>query len=417
MSRLAYPTHHSSLITRGRKAVLRVSGKTLRFTESVIREMTRLYMHYAAGHGVNLAQGMPDFPAPQEVKDAACAAIQADLNQYAITWGSKRLRDAIAAKTRRFAGLEIDPEREITVACGSTEAMLSTLLALVDPGDEVIVMSPFYENYWPDAVLAGAVPRFVTMHEPDWHLDPDELRAAFNNRTRAIVVNTPNNPTGKVFNRAELQLIADLCQQWNVVAVTDEIYEHMVYEGEHIPLATLPGMRERTVTISGVSKTYSITGWRIGYAIACPELTAAIRKVHDFATVGAPAPLQEGAAVALSLPDSYYTQLCAEYRARRDLIVAGLDRLGFRCFKPAGAYYVMADHTAFGYDDDVAFAQYLVREVGVAVVPGSSFYIDPAQGRNKIRFCFPKRTETLRRALDLLGTVHVRDMAPAQRHA
>jgi aspartate/methionine/tyrosine aminotransferase len=380
----------------------RTSDRASRFTESVIREMTRLFLVHQGERGVNLAQGFPDFPAPTELKEAAKAAIDADVNQYAITWGARQLREAIAAKTERWAGVEIDPEREVCVCCGATEAMAATMLALVNPGDEVVVFSPYYENYWPDAVLAGATPRFVTLREPDWSIDEAELRAAFGPRTRAIVVNTPNNPTGKVFTREELGLIAELCQRHDAVAITDEIYEHMVYEGEHVRLATLPGMRERTVTINGVSKTYSVTGWRIGWTIAAPELTNAIRKVHDFLTVGAPAPLQAAAAVALALPESYYESLLAGYRERRDVMLDVLRRVGFEPFVPRGAYYVMTDIRASGWDDDVAFARHLVQDVGVAVVPGSSFYQDPSLGRTKVRFCFAKKRETLERAGELL---------------
>jgi aspartate/methionine/tyrosine aminotransferase len=381
----------------------RASDRAGRFTESVIREMTRLFLVHQGERGVNLAQGFPDFPAPAELKEAAKAAIDADVNQYAITWGAKQLREAIAAKTRRWAGIEVDPERELCVCCGATEAMAATMLALVNPGDEVIVFSPYYENYWPDAVLAGATPRFVTLREPAWSIDEAELRAAFGPRTRAIVVNTPNNPTGKVFSRAELGLIAELCQHWDAVAITDEIYEHMVYEGEHVRLATLPGMRERTVTINGVSKTYSVTGWRIGWTIAPPELTDPIRKVHDFLTVGAPAPLQAAATVALALPDQYYAALLNGYRERRDVMLDVLRRVGFEPLVPQGAYYVMTDIAPFGWDDDVAFARHLVEEVGVAVVPGSSFYPGAALGRTKVRFCFAKKRETLERAGELLG--------------
>jgi aspartate/methionine/tyrosine aminotransferase len=384
------------------------AARTARFTESVIREMTRLCLLYQGDRGVNLAQGFPDFPAPTELKEAAKAAIDADLNQYAVTWGTRPLREAIATKTKRWAGIDVDPEREVCVSCGATEAMAATMLALVDPGDEVVVFSPYYENYWPDAVLAGAEPRFVTMREPDWSVDEQELRAAFGPRTRAIVINTPNNPTGKVFTHAELSLIAELCQQWDVVAITDEIYEHLVYEGEHVRLATLPGMRDRTVTINGVSKTYSVTGWRIGYTIAAPPLTDAIRKVHDFLTVGAPAPLQAGATVALGLPDEYYARLLEGYRERRDLMLEILRGVGFEPIVPRGAYYVMTDIQRFTDDDDVTFARHLVKDVGVAVVPGSSFYHDPSGGRSKIRFCFAKKRETLERAGQLLAGLRPR---------
>ncbi|MHB8619978.1 MAG: pyridoxal phosphate-dependent aminotransferase [Chloroflexota bacterium] len=388
--------------------MLRISHKASSFTESVIREMTRQIMHYHAEDGVNLAQGFPDFAAPAEVKAAACQAIEADFNQYAITWGQPALRQAIARKTAASWGRPVDPEREITVCCGATEAMLASIMAAIDPGDEVVCFSPFYENYGPDCILSGAVPRFVTLREPDWSFDPDELAAAFTSRTRGIIVNTPHNPTGKVYSREELRVIADLCVKWDVLALTDEIYEHLVYEGEHVSLATMPGMAERTVTISGLSKTFSITGWRVGYAIAPPELTSAIRKVHDFMTVGAAAPLQMAAAAALSLPTSYYAELLAGYRERRDYFLPVLRQAGFRVFDPAGAYYVMADIRGLGYDDDLELAHHLVKDVGIATVPGSSFYHDPALGRTKIRFAFPKKMETLRRAAELLHTIRAK---------
>jgi aspartate/methionine/tyrosine aminotransferase len=383
-----------------------VSKRSLRFTESVIREMTRLCQQY---DGVNLAQGFPDFPAPLAIKQAAAAAVEADVNQYAITWGAKRLRQAIVAKTRAFTSLEYAPEAEVTVCCGSTECMAATLLALVDPGDEVIVFEPFYENYGPDAILCDAVPRFVRLREPDWSYDPAELEAAFTNKTRAIVVNTPNNPTGKVFSRAELSHIAALCRKWNVVAVTDEIYEHILYDGaEHVTMASLEGMRERTVTISGASKTYSVTGWRIGWCLAPPELSNAIRKVHDFLTVGAPAPLQEAAATALELPVSYYRDLAERYRERREYLVPALENAGFATFKPRGAYYVMTDISGFGSPDDVTFARHLVSEIGVAAVPGSSFYSDPQAGRQRLRFHFARRRETLEAAVERLSRLRSR---------
>ena len=386
-----------------------VSHRSTLFSESVIREMTRLCQRHG---GVNLAQGFPDFAAPEAIKDEAARAVRADINQYAITWGAKRLRDALVAKTERFTGLRYDPETEVTVCCGSTECMIATLLALVNPGEEVIVFEPFYENYGPDAILCGATPRFVQLREPDWSYDPVELERAFSDRTKAIVINTPNNPTGKVFTRAELNHIASLCRKWDVVAVTDEIYEHILYDGaEHIPLATLEGMRERTVTISGVSKTYSVTGWRIGYCLSAPALTSAIRKVHDFLTVGAPAPLQEAAAVALASTDEYYRGLADGYRARRDFLVPALEAAGFKTFAPRGAYYVMTDISAFGFPDDVAFARHLVADGGVAAVPGSSFYSDPAAGGQRLRFHFARRRETLEAAAERLSRVRVR--APA----
>jgi aminotransferase len=379
---------------------MHISEKAKKFSESVIREMTRHALRHDA---VNLAQGFPDFPCPAELKDAACRAIQADVNQYAITWGAKAFRDALAEKTRRFTGLDFDPEAEITVTCGSTEAMISTLLALVDPGDEVIVFEPFYENYGPDAILCGATPRFVAL-TPDpatgfWTFDRKELSEAFGPKTRAIVINTPNNPTGKVFTREELSFIADLCQKHDVVAVTDEIYEHILYDGAtHVSLASLPGMRERTVTVNGLSKTYSVTGWRIGYALASPELTAAIRKVHDFLTVGAAAPLQAAGVAAFGFPDEYYARLAKMYKNKRDPFLPVLNELKFSCYQPEGAYYVMADTTAFGFSDDTEFALHLVEKARVAVVPGSSFFSSPVGGKNFVRFCFCKQDKTLEEA-------------------
>ena len=371
----------------------RTARRTWGFTESVIREMTRLCNQH---DGVNLAQGFPDFPCPAPLKEAACQAVQDDINQYAITWGAKPLRDALAAKMNSNYGLSFDPETEMTVTCGSTEAMISTLLAIVNPGEEVIIFEPFYENYGPDAILSGAKPRFVRLHEPDWSLDPAELAAAFNDRTRAVIVNSPHNPTGKVFRREELGWIADLCRKHNALCVTDEIYEHIVYEGaEHVPMASLEGMRERTVTISGISKTYAVTGWRVGWCLAPEDLSIAIRKVHDFLTVGAPAPLQSSAALALGFEDRYYKELAESYRDRRDRLVPALQEAGFRTFAPSGAYYVMTDISGFGYPDDIAFARELIEKAGVAAVPGSSFYHQPASGRQRLRFHFARRPETL----------------------
>jgi aminotransferase len=297
----------------------------------------------------------------------------------------------------------IDPETQITVTCGATEGMIAAMLGLLDPGDEVIVFEPFYENYGPDAILSGAVPRYVTLHEPDWSIDPDELRAAVTPRTKAIVVNTPHNPTGKVFRRDELELIADLCREHDLIALTDDIYEHIVYEGEHIPLITLPGMAERTVAINSLSKTYSVTGWRVGWAIASPELSVGIRRVHDFLTVGAAAPLQQAAVVALAFPDAYYDALAAAYRERRDALLPALTAAGFRIHEPAGAYYVMTDIRDLTTDDDVTFARRLIAEAGVSGVPGSSFFSRPELGATKIRFAFPKRLETLAAAAERLS--------------
>ncbi len=382
-----------------------ISLKASSFTESVIREMTR---HAMAHDAVNLAQGFPDFACPPELKEAAKAAIDADVNQYAITWGARDFRHAIAAKTTRFyPSWDVDPESELTVTCGATEGMMAAMLAILNPGDEVVVFEPFYENYGPDAILSGAVPRYVTLHEPDWRIDPDELRAAFGPRTRGIVVNTPHNPTGKVFTRDELGLIAELCIEHDAVAFTDDIYEHIRYAGEHVPLATLPGMRERTVAINSLSKTYSVTGWRVGWVTAPAHLTAGIRKVHDFLTVGAAAPLQAAGTVAMSLPDTYYRGLADAYGERRDLLVEALAAAGFRASVPDGAYYVMTDIAALTDEADVAFARRLVVDPGVAAVPGSSFYSRPELGRTKLRFAFPKRPETLTAAAERL-----RQLAP-----
>jgi aspartate/methionine/tyrosine aminotransferase len=374
-----------------------ISKRVQGFTESVIREMTRVSAQYG---GVNLAQGFPNFPPPRELVEAAHRALDGDFHQYAITWGARNLREAIAAKFERFYGTRVDPERQVTVCCGSTEAMLSTLLAVLDPGDEIIIFEPFYENYGPGSIISGAKPVFVPLEPPDLSFDPDRLARAFTPRTRAIIFNTPNNPTGKVFTRRELEIIAELCQRHDVVAITDEIYEHMVYDGyQHIPIATLPGMWDRTVTISGVSKSYSVTGWRIGYTISSPELADGIRRAHDFVTVGAPAPLQEAAVTALNLPMAYYDTLRETYQARRDLLRGLLDKAGFKTFEPRGAYYILTECAHFleryGLPDDTAFAMYLIKEVGVATVPGSSFYAHPELGRTKIRFCFPKTDDVL----------------------
>ena len=382
----------------------RISRKAESFTESVIREMNRV----AVAHGaLSLAQGFPDFACPPELKTAVAEAVDADINQYAITWGSKPLRDAIAESTpRHFPGFgEIDPEAQVTVTCGATEAMIAAMLGLLDPGDEVVIFEPYYENYGPDAILSGAVPRYVTLHEPDWSIDPDELRRAFGPRTRGLVLNSPHNPTGKVFSREELELIASLCIEHDVIAFTDDIYEHLVYDGEHIPLATLPGMADRTVSIHSMSKTYSVTGWRIGWTIASPELSVGIRRVHDFLTVGAAAPLQQAAVTALCFPDQYYDDLVEGYRERRDVLVPALRAAGFEVHEPRGAYYVMTDIRALALpgESDVTFAHRLIREPGVAAVPGSSFFSQPELGRTKLRFAFPKRIETLEAAAERLA--------------
>jgi len=393
-----------------------ISAKAEQFTESVIREMTRLALKHNA---VNLSQGFPDFPAPDSVKEAARQAISDDVNQYAITWGAKNLRDSIVEKFDRTQGIRIDPEREITICCGSTEAMMSAMLAIINPGDEIVVFEPFYENYGPDAILSGASPRFVKMKPPtdensEWTFDFDELAAAFGPHTKAIILNTPNNPTGKVFTRKELEFIRDLCIKWNAYCVTDEIYEHILYDGtEHVTMARLDGMRERTIVINGMSKTYSVTGWRVGWAIAPPETTQAIRKVHDFLTVGAAAPLQQAGAIALRSPQAYYDGLAATYAKKRERLLKILSSAGFTVFKPRGAYYIMTDISRFQFpandprfaaeSKDVAFAKYLVQEIGVACVPGSSFYNDAQDGASQVRFTFCKKEETLAAAEERLS--------------
>ncbi len=375
---------------------IRTSSRTVGFTESVIREMTRLAMEHDA---INLAQGFPDFAAPEDVKAAARRAIDLDLNQYPITWGELELREAIAAKYERTYGMAVDPERQVCVTCGSTEAMISSILGILDPGDEVVIFEPYYENYGPDTILAGAVPRYVTLHPPDWTFDQGELRTAFGERTRGIIINTPNNPTGKVFSREELELVAELCGRWGVVAFTDEIYEHITYDGAvHVPPATIPGLEDRTVTISALSKTYAVTGWRVGWAVAPPELVDGIRKVHDFLTVGAPTPLQHAGVTALGLPEAYYEQTAREYAERRALMMEILGVTGFEASPPRGAYYVMAGIGHLGLGSDVDVAEHMVQHVGVAVVPGSSFFSEPEPGRDVVRFSFCKRLETLREA-------------------
>ena len=392
----------------------RISSKAASFTESVIREMTREAMKYGA---VNLGQGFPDFAAPDDIKQKAIEAIAADHNQYAITWGVKAFRDAIAKKTNWFLGMDLDPETEITVTCGSTEGMIAAMMATVDPGEEVVVFEPFYENYAPDAILSDATPRHVPLYrtENGFVFDGEELRAAFNEKTKGIIICNPNNPTGKVFTRDELEFIADLCKEFDALCFTDEIYEHIVYDRnadtpvrinagrEHLSMANIEGMRERTVVVNSLSKTYSVTGWRVGYCIAPPDITSAIRKVHDFLTVGAANPLQHAGAYAMSLPPSYYEDLQREYQKKRDFIIPVLQNAGFKCDLPEGAYYVMCDISDFGFANDVEFTKHLIREIGVAVVPGSSFYHDPAMGAQMVRFCFCKKDDTLEAAAERLS--------------
>ncbi|MEQ1642698.1 MAG: aminotransferase class I/II-fold pyridoxal phosphate-dependent enzyme [Pyrinomonadaceae bacterium] len=386
----------------------RISRKALSFTESVIREMSREAVKYGA---VNLGQGFPDWPAPEDIKQKAVEAILDDHNQYAVTWGVKSFRDAIAEKTMWFLGLDLDPEAEITVTCGSTEGMIAAMMATVDPTEEVIVFEPFYENYAPDAILTDATPRHVPLYrtENGFVFDREELRAAFNEKTKAIIICNPNNPTGKVYTKDELEFIADLCKEFDVLCFTDEIYEHIIYSGHadddpatHVCMANIDGMRERTVVVNSLSKTYSVTGWRVGYCIAPPDITSAIRKVHDFLTVGAANPLQHAGAYAMSLPPSYYDELQLEYQRKRDFIIPELQNAGFKCDTPAGAYYVMCDVSDFGFANDIKFTKHLIREIGVAVVPGSSFYRDNSAGSQMVRFCFCKKDETLEAAVDRL---------------
>jgi aspartate/methionine/tyrosine aminotransferase len=391
-----------------------LSAKAEQFTESVIREMTRLAMKHDA---VNLSQGFPDFAAPEEIKEAARKAIADDINQYAITWGAKPLRDAVVEKFALTQGVKYDPEREITVCCGSTEAMMSAMMAVINPGDEIVVFEPFYENYGPDAILSGASPRFVKLRPPDWSFDEKELSAAFGPHTKAIILNTPNNPTGKVFTRAELEFIRDLCVRWNAYCITDEIYEHILYDGaKHISMAAIDGMRDHTIVINGLSKTFSVTGWRVGWVLASPGPTQPIRKVHDFLTVGAAAPLQQAGSIALHFSQSYYDRLAASYTAKRERILKILTAAGFTVFKPRGAYYVMTDISRFADPDpvqfpadtkDVRFAKYLVEKIGVAVVPGSSFYNDARDGASQVRFTFCKKEETLAAAEGRLSKLHI----------
>ncbi len=380
------------------------SRRISRFTESVIREMTRLAVRHGA---INLAQGFPDFPAPEALKRAAAEAIAADVNQYAITWGAKPFRDAIAGKYRRTYGLEFDPEREITVCCGATEGMIASLLAVLNPGDEVVMFEPFYENYGPDTQLCGAESRYVTLHPPDWSFDPDELRRAFTPRTKAIILNSPNNPTGKVFTRAELEMVASLCQEFDALAITDEIYEHIVYDGAvHVPIVSLPGMRERSILVNSMSKTYSVTGWRVGWVLAAPDLTDSIRKVHDFLTVGAAAPLQQAGVTALNFEDAYYHDLAREYATKRAHIIETLTAAGLKPITPQGAYYVISEIPPGDFETDVQFVRYLIETRGVAAVPGSSFFSRTGGGRQHIRFCFCKKYETLDKVRQQFAGLH-----------
>ncbi len=379
---------------------VRPSIKADKFEESVIREMTRLAVQYNA---INLAQGFPDFPAPEFLKNYAKEFIDKDYNQYAITWGTKSIRYALAEKYKKIYELDYDPEKEITVCCGSTECMISSMIGVVNPNEEVIVIEPFYENYGPDAIISGAKPVYLHLTGPDFSITEKKLRKVFNKKTKAIIINSPHNPTGKIFSYEELSLIADYCKKYDVIAITDEIYEHITYKKNHIPIATLPGMKERTITISGVSKTFSVTGWRIGYILAPEILTKGIRKIHDFLTVGAPAPLQEACAKAIKECGEYYNELKKFYLERKDYFYNALTEIGFRCIEPEGAYYIMCECESFGFIDDIKFTEYLIKEIGVAVVPGSSFFSNDNPEKSKyIRFCFCKKMETLEEAVKRL---------------
>jgi aminotransferase len=389
---------------------LSFARRTEPFQESVIREMTRLGDETGA---INLSQGLPDFDSPQAVLDSAITAIRAGDNQYSFPFGTFELREVIARKTHSYNHFTADPEEGVTVTCGVSEAMMCAILALTDPGDEVVILQPWYENYVPDCHMAGAIPRFVPLHEPDYTIDPDELRAAFTKLTQLVLVNTPHNPTGRVLARAELEVISRSCQELGVIAVTDEIYEYILFDGrEHVSIASLPGMEDRTVTISGLGKTYALTGWRVGWTVASPPLTARIRKVHDYLTICAPSPFQAAGITALGLPEAYYARMCSEYAIRRTILLDALGQAGFQFFTPEGAYYVMADFSRIEWDQrkyarpdwspDRVFAEYLAREVGVAVVPGSSFYTGAGQGSTRVRFNFARTPAALKEAANRL---------------
>lgn len=379
-----------------------LSNRSTRFTDSVIRRMTRVANQYNA---INLSQGFPDFDPPHELKEALKKVASGSIHQYAITWGAANFREALARKQSRFMGMEINPDTQIAVTCGSTEAMMAAMLAVTNPGDKVIIFSPFYENYGADAILSGAEPLYVHLRPPHFGFDVEELEAAFLQQPKALILCNPSNPTGKLFSLEELQTIATLAEKYDTFVITDEVYEHIVYEPfQHIYFASLPRMAERTISCSSLSKTYSITGWRLGYVIAAPYIIDAVRKVHDFLTVGAAAPLQEAAVTALQFDDEYYSTLLKTYTEKRDFFLRGLDKIGLKYTVPQGAYYVMVDVSEFGVTDDVRFCEWLAREVGVAAVPGSSFFRENIQ--HLIRFHFAKNIDTLSGALNRLATIH-----------
>ena len=378
-----------------------LSGRTENFTDSVIRRMTRVSLQYGA---VNLSQGFPDFDPPKEILDRLAEVAHEDYHQYSITWGAQNFREALAEKQSKFMGRRIDPNSEIVVTCGSTEAMMAAMMTVTDPGDKVIVFSPFYENYGADAILSGAEPIYVPLYPPEFDFNPDELEVAFKQHPKALILCNPSNPCGKVFTYNELKFIADLAEKYDTFVITDEVYEHIVYApNRHVYFATLPGMWERTISCSSLSKTYSITGWRLGYIIAPPNIIEAAKKVHDFLTVGAAAPLQEAAVTGLRFGDEYYDDLREKYTAKRDLFIKGLNDIGIKHTVPQGAYYVMLDISEFGFESDLEFCDVLARDVGVGAVPGSSFFREPVN--NLIRLHFAKKDETLYEALNRLSDI------------
>ena len=379
-----------------------LSNRTNTFTDSVIRRMTRISAQYNA---VNLSQGFPDFDPPKELMDRLSQVAYEDFHQYSITWGAQGFREALAAKQTRFMGHPVDPNREIVVTCGSTEAMMAAMMTVTNPGDKVVIFSPFYENYGADTILSGAEPVYVPLHPPEFNFDPAELEQAFQQHPKALILCNPSNPCGKVFTKEELLFIADLAQKYDTYVITDEVYEHIVYAPhKHVYFASLPGMWERTISCSSLSKTYSITGWRLGYTIAPEEITERIKKVHDFLTVGAAAPLQEAVIPGLNFGQDYYDKLQATYTHKRNLFLKGLRDVGLEFSEPQGAYYVLMDITPFGYDNDLEFCQVLAKEVGVGAVPGSSFFREPVN--HLIRFHFAKKDETLNEALNRLEAIH-----------
>ena len=376
-----------------------LSDRTANFTDSVIRRMTRISNQYGA---VNLSQGFPDFEPPREILDRLAEVTREDFHQYSVTWGAQNFREALAAKIRHFSGLDVDPNSELTVTCGSTEAMMAAMMSVANPGDKVIVFSPFYENYGADTILSGAEPIYVPLNPPEFNFNPEILEDAFRQKPKAIILCNPSNPSGKVFSREELVIIADLAKKYDTFVITDEVYEHILYKPNvHTYMASLPGMADRTITCNSLSKTYSITGWRLGYTQANTEITERIKKVHDFLTVGAAAPLQEAAVTGLKFGDEYYRELQQKYTEKRNLFLNGLDSLGIKHTVPQGAYYILIDISEFGYESDLEFAEVLARNVGVGTVPGSSFFREPEN--RYVRIHFAKKNETLNEALNRLS--------------